>query len=328
MTLNATEHPQEPILSPPSPLENSGLPLAPEMKQNPVAQTVNPQSASVEATDSAVSNTPPTLDAATIHASPLGALLFPQVLFKSKGSHLELILPAETDSGGVGAMLGANTPKTGVQLTWIELWQQLKQRLNGAERFWEPDTDVHLVVQDRLLDGRQLQAIAEALSSVQLRLKRIQTSRRQTAVVAATAGYSVDQVSDKPSLQTTPSPVTNTPLADPLYVQMTLRSGAEVRHPGTVIILGDVNPGSTIIADGDILVWGRLRGVAHAGANGNARCLIAALKMEPTQLRIAQVVARAPSELISDYHPEVAYVTPKGICIMGITEFSKNPFLS
>jgi len=63
--------------------------------------------------------------------------------------------------------------------------------LNGSDRFWQPNTTVHLIAADRLLDVRQLQEIADACE-VQLQLQRIY-SRRQTAVAAATAGYCVEQ---------------------------------------------------------------------------------------------------------------------------------------
>jgi septum site-determining protein MinC len=249
-----------------------------------------------------------------------------QVRLKAEGSVLQLILPPEADGVASGTAPSSMSGDR-VGLTWQEIWQQLKQRLDAGQRFWQPNTDVHLIAQDRLLDSRQLQAIADALVTVQLKLQRIYTSRRQTAVVAATAGYSVEQQTViTPIVPNNKEPVAI--LSEPLYLQMTLRSGAEVRHPGTVVIFGDVNPGSAIIADGDILVWGRLRGVAHAGAKGNHQCLIAALQMEPTQLRIASFVARAPATGPSEYVPEVAYATTKGIGITRITEFSKNPFLT
>jgi septum site-determining protein MinC len=116
-------------------------------------------------------------------------------------------------------------------------------------------------------------------------------------------------------------------MADPLYVETTLRSGADIQHNGTVVVLGDVNPGGTITAEGDILVWGRLRGVAHAGSKGNPRCLIMALQMEPTQLRIADFVARAPESTLTDYYPEVAYVTSQGaIQIVRAYDFSRSRY--
>ena len=232
-----------------------------------------------------------------------------QVHFKSEAGRLLLILPSE-----------AETPPA---TNWFDLWQQLKQRINGGDRFWQPHTVVHLMASDRLLDGRQLQAIADALNEVQLRLRLVHTSRRQTAVAAATAGYSVEQPPQSSLSQMTAPPL----LAEPLYLQMPVRSGVEIRHAGTVVILGDLNPGGIIVANGDILVWGRLRGVAHAGASGNQECLIMALQMEPTQLRIASYVARAPQTQPIQIHPEIAHVTPEGIRITKTTNFSKSQFL-
>jgi septum site-determining protein MinC len=237
-----------------------------------------------------------------------------------------LILPPELKSNPIPSPTTDSKP-TGVDLTWVELCQQLKQRLNAGERFWQPNTDIYLNAGDRLLDGRQLQALSDILGTAQLNLQRVLTSRRQTAVAAATAGYSVDQQIMTHSLNTA-KPEPSAILAEPLYLQTTVRSGVEIRHPGTVVVLGDVNAGGAIVADGDILVWGRLRGVAHAGANGNTRCLIASLQMEPTQLRIGDQVARAPAAPPNEYHPEVAYATPTGIRIARITDFSKQPFRS
>jgi septum site-determining protein MinC len=79
-----------------------------------------------------------------------------------------------------------------------------------------------------------------------------------------------------------------------------------------------------VLADGDIIVWGRLRGVAHAGASGNSECLIMALHMEPTQLRIADAVARSPEKLPTQFFPEVAHITSRGIRIVRANDFSRN----
>lgn len=231
------------------------------------------------------------------------------VQLKSEEGRLVLLLPPDTD------------PKDTAH-PWSEIWQQLKYRLGGGDRFWQPNTPVHLMAQNRLLDGRQLQEIADTLGEYQLNLAKVYTSRRQTAVAAATAGYCVEQHSAIASLHQ-PIATPGQAMAEPLYLETTLRSGMEIRHPGTVVILGDLNPGSMVVADGDILVWGRLRGVAHAGAKGNTGCLIMALQMEPTQLRIADYLARAPEKPPSQFFPEVAYVTPTGIRIAKAAGFTR-----
>lgn len=78
------------------------------------------------------------------------------------------------------------------------------------------------------------------------------------------------------------------------FIQGTLRSGQNINYEGNVVVLGDVNPGAQITAYGNIIVMGSLRGVAHAGANGNADSCVAAFYLDPTQLRIADVITRAP----------------------------------
>jgi septum site-determining protein MinC len=79
-----------------------------------------------------------------------------------------------------------------------------------------------------------------------------------------------------------------------VLVRRTLRSGFSLKHAGHVIIIGDVNPGAEIVAGGDVLVWGHLRGMVHAGAEGNENAVVCALDLTPTQLRIAGYIATTP----------------------------------
>ena len=80
----------------------------------------------------------------------------------------------------------------------------------------------------------------------------------------------------------------------PMIVRTTCRSGTRIESTADCIILGDVNPGAEVIAAGDIIVFGNLRGVAHAGAHGDTEATIWALSIEPNQLRIADLVAVPP----------------------------------
>jgi len=240
-----------------------------------------------------------------------------QVRLKTEDGQLLLLLPSETNTGESAAASSSS---------WTELWQQLKVRLNAGERFWQANAEVQLMANDRLLDIRQLQEIADALAEVEIQLKRVHTSRRQTAVAAATAGYCVEQQPPVPTLSKAPAAKPQS-LAEPLYLQMTVRSGVEIRHPGTVVVFGDVNPGGSVIAGGDILVWGRLRGTVHAGAGGNTKSAIVALQMEPMLIRIAKYVARGPETPPAQFYPEVAYVTPQGIRIGRASDFDKSQLI-
>lgn len=231
-----------------------------------------------------------------------------QVTFKSEQGRLLLVLPSSPENRFT-------------QIEWEELCQQISRRLNSENRFFQPNTTVHIIARNRLLDGRQLQDLDELLQTAELQMKRIYTQRRQTAVAAVTSGYSVEQQTKLEHLNDSQTP--GKALETPLYLQLTVRSGTEIRHPGSIIILGDVNPGGSLIAAGDIFVWGRLRGIAHAGAEGNTDCRIMALHMQPTQLRIADQVARAPEKPPALYQPEVAYVNDGEIRIAIASEFAQ-----
>ena len=98
------------------------------------------------------------------------------------------------------------------------------------------------------------------------------------------------------------------PLPTGLVLKETLRSGRSVYHEGDVVIVGDVNPGAEIIAGGDVIVWGRLRGLVHAGALGDEKAVICALDLSPTQLRIASQIAISPPEKRRNPVPEMAAI--------------------
>lgn len=98
------------------------------------------------------------------------------------------------------------------------------------------------------------------------------------------------------------------PTANALLLRETLRSGRSVWHEGHVIVLGDVNPGAEIIATGNVIVWGRLRGLVHAGAGGDPAAVICALDLNPTQLRIGEQIAVAPNDSRPAAVPEQATI--------------------
>ena len=93
-----------------------------------------------------------------------------------------------------------------------------------------------------------------------------------------------------------------------LILKETLRSGRSIYHEGHVVIIGDVNPGAEIVASGDVIVWGRLRGLVHAGALGDETAIICALELTPTQLRIADQIAISPDEKRGKAIPEQAAI--------------------
>jgi septum site-determining protein MinC len=121
-----------------------------------------------------------------------------------------------------------------------------------------------------------------------------------------------------------PSPaVAAPPLPAPpqtLYHVGTLRGGQALHHDGNIVVIGDVNPGTELVATGDIVVFGRLLGVAHAGAQGDASAKVYALSLHATQLRIATCIAVDEDARSTSSEPEVAFVRDGRI---SIAPFSK-----
>ncbi len=75
-----------------------------------------------------------------------------------------------------------------------------------------------------------------------------------------------------------------------------LRSGMKLEYEGSIVVIGDVNAGAEIVAGENIAILGNLRGVAHAGAKGNKKAMISAMKIESPQIRIANIVKELEKE--------------------------------
>ena len=114
-------------------------------------------------------------------------------------------------------------------------------------------------------------------------------------------------------------PLSVAPVAPPapgtLYHVGTLRGGQTLHHIGNIIVVGDVNPGTELVATGDIVVFGRLLGVAHAGAQGDDSAKVYALQLQATQLRIASCIAVDDETTHVGIKPEVAFVRDGRITI-------------
>lgn len=193
----------------------------------------------------------------------------------------------------------------------------------------------------RPLTPEDLVRLKELLAEYSMVLRSVSTSNSQTVQSAASLGLHLagggrqDEPPTRQEASERPvKPPVTPPVAEPaasedsaeaiaragargLVMRRRLRAGQTVRHSGSVVILGDVNAGSEIIAGGDIVVWGRLRGTAHAGCLGNTSAVVCALDLSPLQLRIADIVTRPDESAAtgSETYPEVAYVRDHTIIV-------------
>jgi septum site-determining protein MinC len=167
---------------------------------------------------------------------------------------------------------------------------------------------VQLEAGDWLLRVRELRALAELLLKRQLRLELVLARRPETLVAAAALGLETQAAIADPAPAASSEPATPAGQAptELMIHRGTLRAGDHLHSEGSLLLLGDLNPGARISAVGHVLVWGRLRGIAHAGLHGDRSARIVALQLRPVQLRIATAVARGPAEAPASGMAEMA----------------------
>ena len=96
-----------------------------------------------------------------------------------------------------------------------------------------------------------------------------------------------------------------------------LRSGQRIEYEGSLVIIGDVNPGAEVIAGENIVVVGALRGLAHAGAKGNRDAVIEAVEITSAQIRIADIVKEIEKQESGIIEVKTsAYIDNKGELIL------------
>ena len=132
-------------------------------------------------------------------------------------------------------------------------------------------------------------AVADAISVIARSGGRVNRVRAPRVSVSAPAPVAADVRARDESPATASEDPNRT-----VILPHSLRSGFRREYGGSVVVLGDVNPGVEIVAGGDIIVMGALRGVAHAGAYGNTSAIVWARPIASAQIRIADALARSP----------------------------------
>ena len=186
------------------------------------------------------------------------------------------------------------------ELHHLQLTAQARSNASALEEVaaWlssaEAPAKLWLHCADRVLNLPELRAIQGRAGEAGIELVRVQANTALGLVAAAALGL---ETSFEPAAANTEQAGLAEPEPNTLTIHRgTLRSGDHLEVPGTLLVLGDVNPGARVSAGGDVCVWGRLRGVAHAGSGGQETARIVALQLRPLQLRIAGAVARGPED--------------------------------
>lgn len=183
--------------------------------------------------------------------------------------------------------------KDSVEFT--EILNQIRGKLESAMHFFGKGTTVN-VAADRITKEQET-ALSVLFRSYGLTLRAVD--------------FSVERLEETRQ--------ENSPAAqETLVIRKTVRGGQEIFCEGSVVVLGNVNPGAKIVAGGNIVVRGVCRGVVHAGAFGNARATIIADSMMAMQIRIADFIARAPDQMEKTDCTECAHIKDGSIVIESV----------
>ncbi len=141
-------------------------------------------------------------------------------------------------------------------------------------------------VGERKLKATQIADLRDGLAEQKINLVAVFTSSAQTKSNARSFGLETEpeaiRITTKNKMQILPDGGENA-----IIYSHTLRSGTSVNYSGSVMVVGDVNPGAEIIAGGSVLVWGCIRGKVIAGSDGDENAVICALEVKPLEMRIA-----------------------------------------
>ena len=168
---------------------------------------------------------------------------------------------------------------------WSELEPALLAHIGAQQAFFR-GARVALDVGVQSLRVNELSALRDMLSDQGVSLWAVMSESAVTEKTAQLLGLATRVSKPRPEEERTYTPE-DLGEEKALYIGKTVRSGTRIQFPGHVVIMGDVNPGAEIIAEGNVIIWGHARGMIHAGAKGDTSAVICALNLSPTQLRIA-----------------------------------------
>ena len=190
--------------------------------------------------------------------------------------------------------------------SWPRLLEELASHLGQRASFFKGGR-VALHVGSRQLTEPQIEMVGHLLTQHHMSLWAIESDEIATQSAATALGLEIGLTS-KPLAEASAN---RSAQDNSIVIQRTLRSGQVISHSGTVVIIGDVNPGAEVKAGGSVIIWGRLRGTVHAGmGEAGDEAVVCALQLAPTQLRINSYITRSPANVSDndDVVPEMASI--------------------
>lgn len=159
-------------------------------------------------------------------------------------------------------------------VSYAEIKEKLNKILSASDTVFDDIKSPIIVTGKRLLDGEEIEIenMIKEKTDAEVKIER----PKQMGLATINNIFTKD-----------------TTVIQTKVIKGMLRSGRRIDFEGSIVVLGDVNSGAEIIAEGNVIILGKLRGFAHAGAKGNRSAFIAATEINPTQLRIADIIMKS-----------------------------------
>ncbi len=188
---------------------------------------------------------------------------------------------------------------------WSEVLDALAARLAESPSFFQRSV-LSLDTRRRPLQPQELEDLRALLASYEMTFKEVGSDELNDPRILPSGAM-------RPQSSGETSPLlairAGRDVTDTLLTRRTIRSGQRLQYASSVVIMGDVNAGAEVVAGGDVIVWGALRGTVHAGYPGNEEAVVCALVLAPVQLRIGGLASRPPEDGgLPPQTPEVASV--------------------
>ena len=202
------------------------------------------------------------------------------------------------------------------QAPFVEVMKAVEDELARAKGFFR-DSPVVLHFGNRLLNKNEWWKLKELLLGEGLLLRYAVAASQASRDLLYKEGLPVRESLPEPSLEQKPEPPVLAKGTNTLYLRRGLRGGQKEVFDGDVVVMGDVNQGAEVLAGGDVVVVGTLRGMVHAGYPDNKAAVVVALNLTPLQLRIGPQIARGEDNQNNRRapRPEIARVKDENIMI-------------
>lgn len=223
------------------------------------------------------------------------------------------------------------------ELEFLELLTIIGEKFKESAKFFDTKQQVAISFEGRQLSTNEIQQILAVIKeNCSLDISYVIDNSEQTLEVfqMAVTTKQQDKIVQQPEIMETisaESQLSHSNFDDGRFYKGTLRSGQTIHSNSSIIVIGDVNPGASVIATGNIIVLGCLKGTACAGCDGNEKAFVVALDMLPMQIRIGNVIARASDtarpkkgffkrNIETETEAKIAYVVKENICIETISK--------